>query len=779
VDGDGDGYADGRTDADGKVTLGFIDAGAHDVHALRGYYDENNNYAYVQLIDNDTAILPAKVTMTGGTAQTATVSVRVEGVSENILFSPSFTVGNSGGKILTVMDAVREALGAKNIYYGESGGFIYEIDGVADNRHGGPVGGWNYVIADAHLQSGAVPSVGMAALPIADGDEIVVYCINAGFTTLFPAVNVTLNPDKSLTVTIKAWETDWSTYQTALRPVPGVHVSWAENTAFAFTDVTDADGTLVIPAAKASVGKHTLQISKTDASGLPDIVRLAPGYTVEVTQTGASSQTPETAADEVYIKVTGPSGTLFARNGFPWYRGVTPFALLQSTGLSYETDATGAYVKSIAGVAEFDYGPNSGWLYKVNGIETIKESAAAYKLNAGDELEWFYTRDYTKESGSSAWSTAPAAEEGAATVALRPEAEAVNGAVAVKLNDEDVKKAVSEAQRDKADEIAITPKITGEASKVSVELSAASARSIANDTTADLALKTALGDLRVAHEGLAALTKGEDAGPLTLSIDRSAGLVSAIVAVDGKPVQNVEGGLKLRVPSAEKPSAGTVAVLVREDGAEEVVLLSSATAGGTVVILDGSATIRIEDRSRAFDDVREGAWYKEDADFVSARALFRGTGENAFSGDLPMTRAMLVTVFHRLAGAPAAAGNAFSDVPAAAWYREAAQWAADKGIVLGTDEGFAGGREITREQIATMAMRFAASVGADLGDPAELSRFTDSSAISAWAKESVEWAVGTGLLQGDGNRLNPGGSATRAEVAAILRRFVEHWVEVL
>jgi hypothetical protein len=577
---------------------------------------------------------------------------------------------------------------------------------------------------------------------------------------------------------VKAWQTDYSTYETALSGVPGVSVSWAENTARAFTGVTNENGELVIPAANAPVGSHTLQIDKKGQFDLPDIVRLAPGYTVNVTQGGASPSVPDTAAKEVYIKVTGPSGTLFARGGFAWYRGVTPLDMLRRTGLECLTDNAGEYVKSIGGVAEFDYGANSGWLYKVNGIETIKESAATYKLNAGDELEWFYTRDYTQEAGSSAWSSAPAAgEDASAAVSLQPKAEVVNGTAAVKLSDEDVKKAVAEALRDKADEIVIAPKAEGEASEISVTLSAASLRSVADETNVKLTLKTALGDMSLSNKGLAALAQ-EAAGALTLSIAREADLVSVSVALDGKAAAHVAGGIKLRVPLSEKPSAGTVALLVREDGSEEVILLSAVDAGAVLAILDGSARVRIADQSRAFDDVRAGAWFKEDADFVSARGLFQGTGENAFSGDAPMTRAMLASVLYRLAGSPSAEGDAFSDVSATAWYREAAKWAVSSGVIRGMDGGFAGNSNITREQLAVMALRFAQSLDLDMGEPADLARFTDRSAVSAWADEAVQWAVGTGLLTGDdAGRLNAGEPAARAEVAAIVRRFVENWLE--
>jgi hypothetical protein len=687
---------------------------------------------------------------------------------------------------LTVLDAVTDALDAAGVSYDASGGYISSIDGVTGGAGGGMAwDGWNYTFAaEAYQKSGQIPP-GMASQPIKDGDEIVVYYGNDDASTLFPLLDITLNADRSVTITVRAYKSVWGVAGATQIPVAGASVSWAEGAASSFTGVTNGNGQIVIPAEKAPVGKHSLQINKADQYGLPDIVRLAPGYTVEVTQSGASPGTPGARGDEVYIKVTGPSGILFAHKAFPWYRGVTPLALLAQTGLQYSV-VGGVYVKELGGFAEFDYGPNSGWLYKVNGDETIKESAAVYKLNAGDELEWFYTRDYTREQGSGAWSGTSAADGAAgagAGVTLRPAAEAVNGAAAVKLSDEDVKNAVSAAARDGVNEIIIAPAVSGVANKVSVELSAASVTGIVGGTGVKLTLSTSFGDMSVSNAGLAALAKTES-GPLTLSIERGeGGLVSAAVIASGKAVQNVEGGVKLRVP-AENPSAGTVALLVREDGAEEVILLSIVENGRVVALLDGSASIRIAAGSLAFDDVAADVWFRDAADFVSSRNLFRGTGQNEFSGNAPMTRGMLVTVFHRLAGSPPVSGNAFPDVADSSWYRESAQWAADNAIVDGIDGGFAGNQNITREQLAAIAMRFARARSIDMGDPAgpqtaDLSGFTDRSEISAWADDAVKWAVGAGLLTGDDRRrLNAGGFAERAEVAAIMQRFVENWVKI-
>ncbi|MDR1246961.1 MAG: S-layer homology domain-containing protein [Clostridiales Family XIII bacterium] len=421
VDINSDGFDEGVTDSNGNVTLsGFIGAGVHDAVVLPG-----------RVIDKDvTAMLPAKITMNKASAvQTATVGVRVEGIYKNILHMPAITVGNDGDKVLTVLDAVKDALDYKGITYTEIGGYISSVDGVSEKPDAGI--GWLYnIVSDEAYLKGEKWPAGMGSQPIKDGDEIVVYY---GNWLSFPIIETKLNADGGVTVAVKMWVTDWSTGIATLSPVSDVSVLWAENTAYAFTYNTDANGEIVIPPAKAPVGKYTLQIDKKDASDLPAIMRLAPDYAIEVKGGSVAPSTPTAPkTDDVYITVTGPSGNLFARKAFSWYAGVTPLSVLRRTGLTYETDAAGAYVKSIGGFAEFDYGPNSGWLYKVNGVETIKESAAVHRLNSGDELEWFYTRDYTKESGSGAWSTAtpaPADDEEKVSSSLS-ETAAANGAAA-------------------------------------------------------------------------------------------------------------------------------------------------------------------------------------------------------------------------------------------------------------------------------------------------------------------------------------------------------------
>jgi hypothetical protein len=186
-----------------------------------------------------------------------------------------------------------------------------------------------------------------------------------------------------------------------------------------------------------------------------------------------------------------------------------------------------------------------------------------------------------------------------------------------------------------------------------------------------------------------------------------------------------------------------------------------------------------------FADVLEGAWYFDAVRWAVENGLFQGTGENTFEPNTSMTRAMFVTVLSRLAGVdPSGFGNSFSDVDPDTWFTDAVAWAAANGIVSGVGDGrFGPGLAITREQMAVMLFNYAKYAGLDeagagetgeSGESDALGAFVDHEDISGWAKDALAWAVEKGLLNGkEDNLLDPQGTATRAEVAAFLQRFVE------
>ena len=180
-----------------------------------------------------------------------------------------------------------------------------------------------------------------------------------------------------------------------------------------------------------------------------------------------------------------------------------------------------------------------------------------------------------------------------------------------------------------------------------------------------------------------------------------------------------------------------------------------------------------------FTDVRESDWFYEDVAFAYENGLFSGTSDTTFSPNTSMTRAMLVTVLYRLEGQPAVNGRSgFSDVQYNGYYEDAVTWAADNGIVNGTSTStFSPNVNVTREQMAAILYRYAQYKKYNTAASSGLNGFTDHASVSGYAAASLEWAVAEKLVNGSAGKLMPTGNATRAQVAAILHRFVENVAE--
>ncbi len=178
-----------------------------------------------------------------------------------------------------------------------------------------------------------------------------------------------------------------------------------------------------------------------------------------------------------------------------------------------------------------------------------------------------------------------------------------------------------------------------------------------------------------------------------------------------------------------------------------------------------------------FSDVAEAHWYYADVKYVSDNNLMNGVADTTFAPNALLTRAMLVTILYRNEGEPAVNRSIpFADIDMGAYYANAVIWAQQNGIVNGISETeFAPNNNITREQIATIIFRYAQYKGMDAVTLEENLHFTDSNEISEYAVSAMNWAVGTGLLKGKtDSTLNPLDNATRAEIAAILHRFIEN-----
>lgn len=270
------------------------------------------------------------------------------------------------------------------------------------------------------------------------------------------------------------------------------------------------------------------------------------------------------------------------------------------------------------------------------------------------------------------------------------------------------------------------------------------------NTTTEASAKLSDRDVKEAQE------KGE---AVTVPVKGIAAAKDANAATKIKiDVPNNANKTTVEIP-VENVTSGTVAVIVHEDGTEELVKDSKPTEHGVQLELSGSTTVKIIDNSKTFDDTK-GHWSQDDVNFVAARDLFQGVGENRFGVSQPMTRGMVNTVLARLADVDTTPGQG------QAWYEVGTDWAKKNGISDGTNPT----APVTREQLATLLYRYAGSprVSGTL-------HAADAASVSDYAEDALLWANQNGIVNGVGsNTIAPKDNAQRAQVAAMLARYLQN-----
>lgn len=274
-------------------------------------------------------------------------------------------------------------------------------------------------------------------------------------------------------------------------------------------------------------------------------------------------------------------------------------------------------------------------------------------------------------------------------------------------------------------------------------------------------------------------TTNKKTGDKTISVEQPDGPVTTVdmpkggeitAEINYKSFVNPKSVVTIPLETADW---GTVAVIVGGDDSEEIVKRSVVIDGILYIPMghtDGIVNVKIVQNAKEFEDAGEAKWAMDYISFVTAHELFRGTSATEFEPNTPMTRGMFATVLHRLEGEPEAGNNPFSDVESKQYYTDAVTWAAQAGVVEGVgDNKFEPQSNITREQLAVMLYRYAGAPETD-GD---LSKFVDGDKVSDWAEDAMRWALEQEIITGKpGNVAEPGSNATRAEVAAMLQRYI-------
>ncbi len=474
-------------------------------------------------------------------------------------------------------------------------------------------------------------------------------------------------------------------------------------------------------------------------------------------------------------------------------------AALAEKGMDFE-EGQDSYISAIQApaalggywLAEFDNGPSSGWKYMVNG-KYSDVGLRYYWPKNGDKIIWRYVDDYTDAvdnttkwqeaadvtpTGGGSGSGAAATEGTDVTCEMKPEVTVGAGGEAIaKPADKVFTDTVAQAKQDKADTIVIEPDVKGDATKVGVELAKAAVAKMTEETDAALTLKTDLGTVTVPARGLEQLANAKGSS-VTVAVETKDGAANIEVAVGGKAVENVSGGIGVTLPAA-RADAGNVLVIVKADGTQEIVKKSIANGKNVQAVVGGSCTVKVIANGKAFADTA-GHWGKDAVTFVTAHELFNGTSDKSFEPDAAMSRAMLATVLWRLEDEQTVtAANTFADIADGQYYTAAVAWASDRQIVTGYEQGtFAPNRNINREELAAMLYRYAKTAGLNGNTDGDLSKFSDGGNVSAYAADAMQWAVGAGLMNGkENNALDPQGNATRAEVAATVQRLVTLMVQ--
>ncbi|GHU35390.1 hypothetical protein FACS1894105_04030 [Clostridia bacterium] len=285
---------------------------------------------------------------------------------------------------------------------------------------------------------------------------------------------------------------------------------------------------------------------------------------------------------------------------------------------------------------------------------------------------------------------------------------------------------------------------------------------------------------------------GADAGTGDETTDIGGG--STVTTPEDKPpVPNPGGGSTLPGGgTVNLPDGGTIAVppgtVISGDGG--MIVIPRGWENAEIVYPDGRTEMvepgylidisnpqtPLASLNLPFTDVNPGDWFYDDVVYVYIHGLFSGTGTNAFSPNASMTRKMIVTVLYRLAGEPEVSGGAaFGDTDANAYYAKAVAWAKANGIVGGVGGNlFAPDSPVTRQDLAVILLRYANHTGAKLPEMRDYSGFRDDTDSANYAKDAIEAFFKAGVINGKGNDLfDPKGTATRAELAAMLHRFIE------
>ena len=485
---------------------------------------------------------------------------------------------------------------------------------------------------------------------------------------------------------------------------------------------------------------------------------------------------------------------------------------IDEAGITWD-NPTGGYIKALTRngvtIGEFTNGPNSGWLFTLNNTLPIK-AINEQDLKNGDSIILYYTDDYTKEDGMEKFTNGTSSggdtETSSASSTITPQASVKDGKASASVTAKQVSDAIKAAKENKTN-VVIKPNLSsGTATRVSVDIPKKSVEETAKEGV-DLQIETPAGSVTFDQKAQTAITGAASSDTITIIVEQIENetlteqqremvnghpVVDLTVVSGGKVITDFKGGKAyISIPYELKPgekAENLVVWYIADDGTmTEIPCKYNASAKCVEFTAEHFSTYAVgynapeESPVNPFTDVASSDWFYDAVNYVFENDLMKGISNTIFAPDSEVTRAMLVTILYRHEGEPPENGaNPFSDVEAGQWYTDAISWAVAYGIVEGFPEGtFAPDNALTREQIVTILYRYAQKKGLATTKRADLSKYTDEGEIADWAQDAMAWANAEGVLNGRSETmLAPNGTATRAEIAALLMRFIQNIMSV-
>lgn len=473
--------------------------------------------------------------------------------------------------------------------------------------------------------------------------------------------------------------------------------------------------------------------------------------------------------------------------------------MFNNAGIKYKTD--GIYISEIDGLAEFDKGENSGWLYRHNG-KIADISYASRTLSNNDSIKWFYTEDYTKETGYEGnWDNVNTSHSSSKDktdlgAEVKTETSVSGDKVTVTVSESAVKKALSEAEKSKEDSVFISSQDIKSAKTITFSIPREALKNAAEDKNLQIVIKTQYADILLGTDVLKSILKkcGDEKNIIIEIKDaeknnaaeenklKDAVCAEITVYAGKEKISEFDGeSIVIKIPVSEKKyEDGNYykVIILSENGKEDNTFGKCVKENGKYFVSIKSkhlSSFFVTDiKTAPFADV-QNHWSEDAVKFVYENEIMRGVADEEFSPDEKLTRSMAVTVLYRAEkDAKITAENKFSDVPQNEWYTDAVVWAYENGIANGVDSSsFAPQRYITREEMASIIFRYAKLKGKISDKALSLDKYKDKDEVSAYAKDAFAWASDEGIIQGtDKNFLCPRAEATRGQTAAIIMRYL-------